>query len=205
MSLGCKIMIFVMQNNNLKGFMWGKIAGDILWNILYPISKSSVLEFWTNWRPSCTTNPPPELQTPRTQEEGPGQWGTHSPSTFLFPSAASFDGGFAGYQWSSTIMASREGEGQIRPSNGRIMSRPYGWAHCTETLTETYTKHHYSSAKVCKHTSKRSVDWEEIFITTVIDSMFGVNYPCLLHLRAASHYNCASADCGMKWDGNAKK
>lgn len=41
-------------------------------------------------------------------------------------------------------------------------------------------EHYYSGAKMCKHASYRSADAAEIFITKVIDFMFGVNYP---HLR----------------------
>lgn len=35
-------------------------------------------------------------------------------------------------------------------------------------------------------TFKRALDTMEIFITTVTDSMFEVNYPCLLNLKPVS-------------------
>lgn len=88
-------------------------------------------------------------------------------------------------------MASSAGS-QISPSDRQIMSQPYGWAHGWDSHRKALPEHYYSSAKSCKHTSQRAVDASEIFITTVIDSMFGVNYPCLLNLKPVAHYNPGS-------------
>lgn len=56
--------------------------------------------------------------------------------------------------------------------------------HTAETHNRKLTLNTiYSSAKNCKHVSHRALDAVEIFITTVIDFMFGVNYSCLLNLK----------------------
>lgn len=53
--------------------------------------------------------------------------------------------------------------------------------HTAETrIKNALGEHYYSGAKMCEHASYRSADAAEIFITAVIDFMFGVNYPCLL-------------------------
>lgn len=98
-------------------------------------------------------------------------------------------------------MASREGEGRISPSNRQIMSEPHGWAQCKASQQKTKTEHYYSSARICKHISQRALDAVEIFITIVIDSMFGVNCPCLLNLKPVAHYNSGIRNAKKrKWE-----
>lgn len=88
-------------------------------------------------------------------------------------------------------MASSAGS-QISPSDRQIMSQTYGWAHGWDSHRKALPEHYYSSARSCKHTSQRAVDASRIFITTVIDFMFGVNYACLLNLKPVAHYNSGS-------------